>query len=75
MEKEFKKNANNGITTSLFALQCEVYVDEKKAEEMNNFVYLGCIFTRDGKVEMDVKGRVNAGNKANGVLNTLCVAK
>ena len=33
---------------------------------MNEVIYLGCIFSRDGRYEMDVERRLAAGNMANG---------
>ena len=38
---------------------------------MNEVVYLGSMFSRDGRYEMDVKRRIAAGNKVNGALVAL----
>ena len=38
---------------------------------MNEVVYLGSMFSRDERCEMDVKRRIAAGNKVNGALVAL----
>ena len=38
---------------------------------MNEVVYLGSMFSRDGKYEVDVKRRIAAGNRVNGALAAL----
>ena len=47
---------------------------------MNEEIYLGSMFSRDGRYEMDVERRIAAGNRVNGALSalmrtTLCTAK
>ena len=38
---------------------------------MNEVVYWGSMFSRDGRYEMDVERRIAAGNKVNGALAAL----
>ena len=38
---------------------------------MNEVVYLGSMFSRDGRYEMDVERRIAAGNRVNGALAAL----
>ena len=38
---------------------------------MNEVVYLGSMFSRDGRYKMDVERRIAAGNKVNGALAAL----
>lgn len=45
-------------------------IDGKEVEQVNYFVYLGFLFTRDGKCEGDNERRVRAGNQINGTLHT-----
>ena len=45
---------------------CDVKINDVSVEQMKEFVYLGSMFTRDGKIDADVERRVNAGNKVNG---------
>ena len=45
---------------------CDVKINDVSVEQMNEFVYLGSMFTRDGKIDADVERRVNGGNKVNG---------
>ena len=40
-------------------------------EQVNEFVYLSSMFTRDGKIDTDVERRVNAGNKVNGGIHAV----
>ena len=37
-------------------------------EQVNEVVYLGSMFSRDGRYEMDVERRIVAGNKVNRAL-------
>ena len=48
-----------------------ISVNGKILEQVNNVVYLGSMFSRDGRFEMDVEGRIAAGNKVNGALAAL----
>ena len=45
---------------------CEVKINNMCVEQVNEFVCLGSMFTKDGKIDADVERRVNAGNKVNG---------
>ena len=40
-------------------------------EQVNEVVYLGSMFSRDGRYEMDVERRFAAGNRVNGALAAL----
>lgn len=48
---------------------CEIMIGEERLEQVKEFVYLGTLFTGDGKHEKDIERRVNAGNRVNGALN------
>jgi hypothetical protein len=48
---------------------CEIMVGVERLEQVEEFVYLGTLFTRDGKNEKDIERRVNAGNRVNGALH------
>jgi hypothetical protein len=41
---------------------CEIFINGEKVEQVKEFVYLGSLFTRDGKCDSDIERRVNAGN-------------
>jgi hypothetical protein len=40
---------------------CEIFINGEKVEQVKEFVYLGSMFTRDGKCDSDIEKRVNAG--------------
>ena len=40
---------------------------------MNEVVYLGSMFSRDGRYEMDVERRIAADNRVNGALTAVLV--
>ena len=40
-------------------------------EQVNEVVYLGSMFSRDGRYEMDVEKRIAAGNRVKGALAAL----
>jgi hypothetical protein len=45
-----------------------------QVEQVKEFVYLGSMFTRDGKCDSDIERRVNAGNMVNGAYTPLWAA-
>jgi hypothetical protein len=47
----------------------QIFIDGEKVEQVKEFVYLGSMFTRDGKCDSDKERRVNAGNIVNGALH------
>ena len=49
---------------------CNIVIGDEQIEQVNEFVYLGSKFTRDGKYESDIERRVNAGNMVNGALHS-----
>ena len=49
---------------------CNIVIGDEQIEQVNDFVYLGSKFTRDGKCESDIERRVNAGNMVNGALHS-----
>ena len=52
--------------------ECKISVNGKILEQVNEVVYLGSMFSRNGKyVTMDVERRIAAGNKVNGALAAL----
>jgi len=52
---------------------CNITVNDEYLEQIDAFVYLGSMFTRDGKTDRDIERRVNAGNSnsINGGLNAV----
>jgi hypothetical protein len=48
---------------------CEIFINGEKVEQVKEFVYLGSMFTRDGKCDSDIERRVNAGNMVCGALH------
>ncbi|KAJ0183432.1 hypothetical protein K1T71_001408 [Dendrolimus kikuchii] len=52
-----------------------IMVDDVMLEQVNEFVYLGCAFSRDGRYTADIERRVNLGNSVNGALGKLLGAK
>ncbi|GBP13558.1 hypothetical protein EVAR_6905_1 [Eumeta japonica] len=48
--------------------ECDILIEGKKAEQVKELVYLGSLFTNDGKHGRDIERRVNLGNEMNGVL-------
>ncbi|CAK1596166.1 unnamed protein product [Parnassius mnemosyne] len=51
--------------------KCEIWVNQECLEQVNEIVYLGSAFSRDGRCDLDVDRRVAAGNKVNGALTAL----
>ena len=49
----------------------KISVNDKILEQVNEVVYLGSMFSRDGRYEMHVERRIAAGNKVNGALAAL----
>ncbi|KAJ2950377.1 hypothetical protein O0L34_g8620 [Tuta absoluta] len=49
--------------------ECKIMIEEERVEQVKEFVYLGSVFTSDGKCESDIERRVNAGNMVNGALH------
>ncbi|KAJ0171844.1 hypothetical protein K1T71_012607, partial [Dendrolimus kikuchii] len=52
-----------------------IMVDDVMLEQVNEFVYFGCAFSRDGRYTADIERRVNLGNSVNGALGKLLGAK
>ncbi|CAG4947225.1 unnamed protein product [Parnassius apollo] len=50
---------------------CEIRIEGELIEQVDEFVYLGCIFSRDGRYDKDIERRVNAGNRVNGALHSI----
>ena len=51
--------------------ECNISVNGKILEQVNEVVYLGNMFSRVERYEMDVERRIAAGNKVNGALAAL----
>ena len=51
--------------------ECKISVNSKILAQMNEVVYVGSIFSREGGYEMDVERRIAAGNKVNEPLAAL----
>ncbi|GBP36183.1 hypothetical protein EVAR_4327_1 [Eumeta japonica] len=45
--------------------ECNILKEDEKVEQVKEFVYLGSLFTNDGKRDRDIERRVNAGNEVN----------
>ena len=50
---------------------CDVKINDVSMEQVNDFVYLGSMFTRNGKIDADVERRVNAGKKVDGGIHAV----
>lgn len=50
---------------------CEVMINGVRLEQVKECVYLGALFTRDGRSDSDVERRVKAGNSVNGALHAV----
>ena len=42
-------------------MECKISVNGKILEQVNEVIYLGSVFSRDGRYEMDEKRRIAAG--------------
>ncbi|CAG5039926.1 unnamed protein product [Parnassius apollo] len=54
---------------------CEIRIEGELIEQVDEFVYLGCVFSRDGRYDKDIERRVNAGNRVNGALHSIVKVK
>ncbi|CAG5002623.1 unnamed protein product [Parnassius apollo] len=50
---------------------CEIRIEGELIEQVDEFVSLGCVFSRDGRYDKDIERRVNAGNRVNGALHSI----
>ncbi|GBP87752.1 hypothetical protein EVAR_61940_1 [Eumeta japonica] len=55
--------------------ECDVPIEGGKSELVEEFVYMGSLFTNDGKYGRDIERRVNVRNKANGALLAIMNSK
>ncbi|GBP40105.1 hypothetical protein EVAR_33681_1 [Eumeta japonica] len=53
----------------------DILIQGEKIEQVKEFVYLGSLFTNDGKHDRDIERRVNGGNKVNGALLSIINSK
>ncbi|GBP56198.1 hypothetical protein EVAR_41384_1 [Eumeta japonica] len=53
--------------------ECDILIEGERVEQVKESVYLGNLFTNDGKHNRDIERRVNAGNKVNGALLAIIV--
>ncbi|GBP56217.1 hypothetical protein EVAR_41404_1 [Eumeta japonica] len=51
--------------------ECDILIEGERVEQVKESVYLGNLFTNDGKHDRDTERRVKARNKVNGVLLTI----
>ena len=51
--------------------KCKISINGKILEQVIKVVYLGSMFSSDGRYEMDVKNLVAAGNRVDGALAAL----
>ncbi|GBP75834.1 hypothetical protein EVAR_15083_1 [Eumeta japonica] len=57
------------------ATECDILIEGEKVEQVKEFIYLSSLFTSDGKYDIDVEKRVNAGNKMNNALFVIMNSK
>ncbi|CAG4960734.1 unnamed protein product [Parnassius apollo] len=50
---------------------CEIKIEGELIEQVDEFVYLGYVFSRDGRYDRDIERRLNAGNRVNGGLHSI----
>jgi hypothetical protein len=55
--------------------ECKIVVNGESLKQVEEFVYLGSMFTRDGNMEKDIERRVSAGNRVNGALKSVVANK
>ncbi|XP_026317751.1 uncharacterized protein LOC113228612 [Hyposmocoma kahamanoa] len=48
---------------------CNIKIQGMIIDQVNEFVYLGSVFTRDGKFDEDIERRVRKGNAVNGAIS------
>lgn len=74
MKKGMKVNVNKTKVMVLerdeIVTECKIMIGDDKVEQVEEFVYLGCMFTRDGTCDGDIERRVKAGNRINGAMHT-----
>ncbi|XP_049870886.1 uncharacterized protein LOC126370141 [Pectinophora gossypiella] len=51
--------------------ECRIMIGNEMVEQVNEFVYLGTMFTRDGKCDEDIERRVRLGNSVNGAMHAV----
>lgn len=71
MKVNVKKTKVMVFERSLTVTECLVMLENERVEQVESFVYLGSMFTRDGLYDEDIERRVNAGNKVYGALGSL----
>ncbi|CAG9109123.1 unnamed protein product [Plutella xylostella] len=54
---------------------CELKIDGVNVEQVDEFVYLGSLFSRVGRCDKDIERRVNAGNRVNGALHSIVASQ
>ncbi|GBP77837.1 hypothetical protein EVAR_34380_1 [Eumeta japonica] len=55
--------------------ECDIIIEGEKVEQVKEFVYLGSLFTNNGKHDRGIERRVNARNKANRALLAIVNSK
>ncbi|GBP31297.1 hypothetical protein EVAR_31422_1 [Eumeta japonica] len=55
--------------------ECDILIKGEKVEQVKEFVYLGNLFTNDGKDDRDFERRVNTRNKLNEALLAIMNSK
>lgn len=55
--------------------ECNIMIGEEHVEQVNEFVYLGSMFTRNGRYDEDIKRRVNAANRVSGALHCMMASR
>ncbi|GBP38528.1 hypothetical protein EVAR_95430_1 [Eumeta japonica] len=80
MKKKGIKVNNNNIKVMVLekgksTTECDMLIEGEKVEQVKKFLYLGSLFTNDGKHDRDIERKVNARNKVNGALQDIMNSK
>ena len=51
--------------------ECVIKIGDECLEQVNEYVYLGSLFSREGKCDLEIERRKMAGNRMNGVLRPI----
>ena len=72
LEKHLRMNADKCkvmvVEKNECITKCEIKLDSVALEQVNEFLYLGSLISRNGKTEDDMKRRVNMADRMNGAL-------
>ncbi|GBP00989.1 hypothetical protein EVAR_2280_1 [Eumeta japonica] len=71
MREYVRKTKTMVIERCKTTIECDILIESEKVDQVKEFVYLGSLFTNDGKHDRDIARRVNAGNKLMGPCSLL----